>query len=323
MTLPVTNYVNHCIEDLDILIRDAKLQRWAETTFCLQQFQSLLRQATRFIIPQSNQFLVDGVFPTRDEFEHLHLPYPILAIEYTVPSVKSNNTGFISKRIALAVSTENVSKYSELEYPITGDAGFIVFGAKCDEKIWVPSYSFGVVPENQLRANEQIKANKSILLKDTVIISEVHGFLPEVKNQVTKMLKENGKSELEIEEHVKQTMGYEIYSMLHFLSAFSCLNVVVEVQRASSQLNKKRIKSGKLPLLDYHYLRVKPGQHKINTQLSQMDDAAAAASHRKSPRFHTRRGHSRRIPSGRRVWVMPHVVGSIVNGVIVKDYLWL
>jgi hypothetical protein len=39
-----------------------------------------------------------------------------------------------------------------------------------------------------------------------------------------------------------------------------------------------------------------------------------------SPRLHERRGHLRRMRSGKEVWVKPHKVGNVKLGVIFHDY---
>jgi hypothetical protein len=39
-----------------------------------------------------------------------------------------------------------------------------------------------------------------------------------------------------------------------------------------------------------------------------------------SPRFHFRRGHIRRLPTGKNCWVRMHSVGTMVNGIVAKDY---
>ena len=39
-----------------------------------------------------------------------------------------------------------------------------------------------------------------------------------------------------------------------------------------------------------------------------------------SPRFHFRRGHIRRLPTGKNCWVRMHSVGNMINGIVAKDY---
>lgn len=90
-----------------------------------------------------------------------------------------------------------------------------------------------------------------------------------------------------------------------------CSNVATSDIPAPASLNKKRARAGKLPLFEYKTLVVKLDE-KHNPGI------ALGGTH-SSPRLHLRRGHVRRLDSGRRVWVQSCVVGS-KHGIIVKDY---
>lgn len=76
-------------------------------------------------------------------------------------------------------------------------------------------------------------------------------------------------------------------------------------------INKKRIKKGKLPLFDWHTVTI---------ERSSAQRAPAGGTHA-SPRLHDRRGHWRKHPSGRQVWVKPCKVGDARLGVVFKDYV--
>jgi hypothetical protein len=79
----------------------------------------------------------------------------------------------------------------------------------------------------------------------------------------------------------------------------------------SHKKNEKRARKGKLPLLEYKILRLKVGATK-------QPSADLGGTHA-SLRMHTRRGHLRRLKSGRVVAVRPAMVGS-KHGFIWKDY---
>ena len=76
-------------------------------------------------------------------------------------------------------------------------------------------------------------------------------------------------------------------------------------------INKKRLKKGKLPLFDWHTVTI---------ERSSAQRAPAGGTHA-SPRLHDRRGHWRKHPSGRQVWVKPCKVGDARLGVVFKDYV--
>lgn len=90
-----------------------------------------------------------------------------------------------------------------------------------------------------------------------------------------------------------------------------CSNVETEDNPAPAALNKKRAKAGKYPVLEYKTLVLKIDAPRTSGQ-------ASGGTHA-SPRVHLRRGHVRRLESGRRVWVQACVVGS-THGMVLKDY---
>lgn len=78
-----------------------------------------------------------------------------------------------------------------------------------------------------------------------------------------------------------------------------------------SLINDKRKAKGKFPsMFDWHTVVLQPAEFK----------GAALGGHHASPRQHERRGHWRKHPSGRPVWVKSCKVGDASKGVIFKDY---
>ena len=74
--------------------------------------------------------------------------------------------------------------------------------------------------------------------------------------------------------------------------------------------NRRKIAQGKMPTYDWRTVFVKTAaersEHKGGTHAS--------------PRLHDRRGHLRRLRSGKNVWVKPHKVGDAKLGTIFHDY---
>ena len=74
--------------------------------------------------------------------------------------------------------------------------------------------------------------------------------------------------------------------------------------------NKRKIAEGKKPTYDWRTVvidgKVIKCEHKGGTHAS--------------PRLHDRRGHSRRLPDGRIVWVRPCKVGDASRGTVFHDY---
>lgn len=95
--------------------------------------------------------------------------------------------------------------------------------------------------------------------------------------------------------------------VLSFVNALACANVST-VRSDPKRLG--RIKAA-LPFDSYHVLMIE--NHARNS------GGGICGSHR-SPREHLRRGHIRRLDSGKRVWVNATVVNAGVGGKITKDY---
>jgi hypothetical protein len=81
---------------------------------------------------------------------------------------------------------------------------------------------------------------------------------------------------------------------------------------AKSFINKKRAAKGKPPLtFDWHTVTIEPPAPKSDPQ---------GGTHA-SPRLHDRRGHWRKMKSGKTVWVRECKVGDASKGVVFKDYV--
>lgn len=84
-----------------------------------------------------------------------------------------------------------------------------------------------------------------------------------------------------------------------------------EIVRAPTKLNDKRVKDGKVPLFDYHVVRLHG--RAVRQQLP-----SAGGTHR-SPRLHFRRGHWRHYPT-HKTWIRWNLVGDPSLGFIDKSY---
>lgn len=74
--------------------------------------------------------------------------------------------------------------------------------------------------------------------------------------------------------------------------------------------NKRKIASGKMPTYDWTTVVIEP-----TTQRAEHQGGTHA-----SPRLHDRRGHLRRLKTGKTCWVKAHKVGDQSKGVIFHDY---
>lgn len=74
--------------------------------------------------------------------------------------------------------------------------------------------------------------------------------------------------------------------------------------------NRRKIAEGKLPTYDWHTVVIQPAKPRSESQ---------GGTHA-SPRMHDRRGHIRRLKSGKNVWVKAHKVGDASKGYVFHDY---
>lgn len=110
-------------------------------------------------------------------------------------------------------------------------------------------------------------------------------------------------------------------SLAHIaLLLLNCKNVVTEKISAPTALNKKRMRSNKQPLLDYHILKIAiPASRKSN------HGASEALYHN---RVHLCRGHFKEYTQDNPLfgkftglyWWQPHVRGQNKDGIVIKDY---
>jgi hypothetical protein len=109
-----------------------------------------------------------------------------------------------------------------------------------------------------------------------------------------------------------QDYGQEMYALLNFINILNCSNVKIE--KNTTKEKSKKIKTA-LPFDSYHVLVIDSSEKK------QMDQLTGTNGGHRSPREHLRRGHIRRLSSGKKVWVNAAVVnaGRMV-GVIHKYY---
>jgi hypothetical protein len=85
-------------------------------------------------------------------------------------------------------------------------------------------------------------------------------------------------------------------------------------QEADAAKNQRRVRDGKLPIYETRVLIIHTPRETVTRS------EANTGQLRASPRQHLRRGHIRRLPDGRKIWVQAAVVGSVEKGRIDKSY---
>lgn len=323
------NYSTHVIEgfqkNLPALYQSAPLS--AKTIELLMQW---LGQAAKFVFPHgSDMVALEGL--DASYFENLRLPFPICALEiYLEPTGRLITDGNLaesasSRRIALAIHAD-LARKADIWWAdrIAPEAEILVFSFYYYDqtKIWALAPSAGgltqvdpeeIVPLTQAPDQAMVQA-----LMDANIITKksnsapIHllTVLPEFR---LAMQRELGKEATAT--RIGLDLRDEVSAVIEFSLLMNCANVKSQEVQASAALNKKRIKTGKVPFFSHHLIVVEENQSKHNT------DSPGDTFSGVQMRSHTRRGHIRRLQSGKTTFVRPTIVGKSSLGFVEKTYL--
>jgi hypothetical protein len=125
------NYCRKIRREFGDALRVPSVQAQAELANRLRHMVDLIEASQKFCLPPGGVFLMDPELRALDDSEALHLPYPFVALEYSVPDV------YPSRRVVLL---------REVDGYIEGDCI-----AYLDHKgVWAPDSSFGIPTTNCL-----------------------------------------------------------------------------------------------------------------------------------------------------------------------------
>ena len=248
-------------------------------------FKILLDKSQKFVIPNGDHLLSFDISKTKFDDVTLRLPYDTVSIEYHLTKEDSE-----VKRIALA---ENL-------YDSTGEfEGILVMPIHYTNNVWSISHTaIKIDALTELHTVEKIKFNYVPVLTDVIAsLKQQYGYIK--LGQLT-----------------SESCIDETNAILRFISGYNCQNAepvdVSKVTKKTSTSSKTKPK----PKYEYKVLKLKP---KRENKVRKKD---VTKSKRKPPKQHTRRGCPRTYPSGKTVWIPDMIVGSLTQGLVVKDYLW-
>lgn len=114
--------------------------------------------------------------------------------------------------------------------------------------------------------------------------------------------------------------AYALLKIIQSCCFLNCDNGGIETIEISEKVNRKRVKKGKTPFFEYKFLSLKVSNKPTNRSVVGEQDSEFPA--RGGVRTHLRRGHLRRLSSGKTVWVRATEVGvGSVRGVVDKEYI--
>lgn len=292
-----------------------------------------LEKSIKFLGPVNGEFL-DRVDMLSDEVDYPKLPFDVICIEYEyeVKDVSAfdgihraaredqpDRACVLAFYADLSTPVGKIIKkdYGEttkgefVVWPILGfKAGRELYGNFNDEERWIPVLD-PVLVTHEFRSPWSVEVrvvNSDKQIAVQVLASEASLV---ARTQTNKMLGYDASIKTIIKE-MTNDVAAEALSVVELCNLLECTNVEMDIIDAPTKLNKKRLSSGKEPLFEYRVLKLKGSSRRaVESQ---------GGSHA-SPRLHYRRGHIRRLASGKKTWVRPHMVGEASQGYVAKDYL--
>ena len=297
---------------------------------------NLLERSVKFLLPNCGQ-LVDVGRLTESHFDMLRLPYPFVALE--IPW-KLENASLIesgdmketpsTRRIVLAWEDENAEHVGLC--PPAGEPGVWVVALYYQDEIddWQVAPLAAFLPRvNSVVSNKDLESyiaggtESDRILFDTLVAEGLASnrsaacqlsyspILPEFCDAMARQMgMETALARMQMD------VRDEVCALWEFTMTVNCVNVRQEEVEPSAALNKKRVKNGKLPFFSYKVLQL-PAEPAARTRKTAPSEGQGD---RNGPRMHLRRGHPRRLPTGKLTYVRAAIVGSSQNGLVEKAY---
>ena len=227
---------------------------------------------------------------------YLKMPYKTVWFDYSHP-VSDNSKHWNTKEAALIISIESMFDIITLTYD-------------SESKMWFPP-----LLKTTFLIGGLTQRNKELLQIFNPGIDNVNIY-KQCGGIVSPLIKMNGDRLSTLADEARFNFALVEKSLM----LLNCKNIITEKIKAPEKLNKKRLKSNKLPIYDYHVLNIKiPGSKR---EYSEKQTPLSVN------RVHLCRGHFKEYTKehplfGRHTglyWWEPSVRGRNKEGVIVKDY---
>jgi hypothetical protein len=301
----------------------------------MQRVATALDKSVKFLLPNCAQ-LIDTRKLTESHFDMLRLPFPIVALEapWKIEHATLIESGHMqetpsTRRIVLAWEDEMAHEVGICSP--AGEPGIWVvalyYQDEGDDWQVAPLAAFlprgnSVVHEKDLAAHIAAGAKSDQIIFETLIAEGLANdrsracelfyrpVLPEFcEAMVDLMGPETATARMQLD------VRDEVCAVWEFTMTVNCVNVRQEDVEPSPALNRKRVKSGKLPFFTYKVLQL-PAESVTHGKGSR----GQLEGERTGPRMHLRRGHPRRLPSGKMTYVRAAIIGSAQKGLVEKSY---
>lgn len=279
-----------------------------------------LRQAEVFVLPDHGELLDRGKQRPDVPGVAFTPAFPVMALEYTAEAPRRADPYYTaarsSKRIALAWRwTEDRPAILRRLGPPTLSDGVVIASVywSDEDRAWLPvAAAMHLSYEDATAAptieNDFVRAMKpagSIRQDARGVTGTLLPILPEVLGATAAAL-----GPKQMASDLSGDLYDEINAYVDLCCALACANVQTERVEQPPALQRSRLRSGKLPLRDFHVLRLS-GDRTMPGERGDSGERAAARSH-------LRRGHIRRLAGERVTWVNATIVRG--RGFIEKVY---
>lgn len=335
------NYTSQALDGL----KDFPVHRLdGKTQTFFMAVEKLLNMAVRIELPDNGAVLDDESALENFDIEVRRLPFKVVAFEFPM-TLFDGKDGRVAapKRIALAFELRTGEPYADpllkefvesvrhsiieatASHQVDGFLGIIPLCYLDDVQHWTPILGVALIgyredPEVTLEGVENLPRLKQVeiasryklfpwIRDDTQLYALPSG---DAALDVYYRMSGEKKNAREIFMALMSDLEAEVLVVIRCLVLLSANNVMLAPakgvnHKGLSGLNKKRAKAGKSLMKPAMEIVINPGRTKTASTAWE----ERVTPDRKSPDTHWRRGHIRRLPTGKRTWVSPALVGAV------------
>lgn len=317
------NYANEAIEGLKSLAD--KLHKIGNTDFVpVYDYAEIIENSIHFNSPNSGIILGNGSKGLVGS--SLELPFKAITISYYVSEKdQMNSTNKVlkkvngnvqevedliftgTKRLVVAESFDIAEAQTKIIVPasLRNEPGIIsIFYVTQINNIWMPSPCRLLIPKVNWSAHH---LPYDVNSKATPYFADLAVVMPTIMKKLV-----NSKGDKKAIQDCLFDLSSEGAVVLELLEALSCSNVEIENIKTDKMKNALRMNAGKLPLNDIKHLVVKVNKTVRST-------GNKTGKHH-SPKEHLRRGHIRKLESGKKIWINSCVVNPTGKKLLNKEY---
>ncbi len=282
-----------------------------------------LVEAQTFVLPDHGDLLERGKPRPQVPGTVFRPPFPVIALEFSAIAesgrpVDQYTAVRSSKRIALVWDVALGLPFPEIMPDVQLDGGVVICPISYfdDEDVWMPTVVAGHMSYEdawQPYSSEGSPFLQSLEAAGHVpkAITKGSGYpftmVPMLPEPLAEIKRAHGVAAMF--DFAGADLTDEIAVYMDLCIALSCNNVSADRRPASHKLNRSRLKSGRLPLKDFHVLQIN------GAGLGGLGLDGASRS-----RSHLRRGHIRRLGPERITWVNACMVRGSRPGFVDKHY---